>query len=157
MDVQYFINKFEAIPEEKWCIDFFEDENDRHCVNGHCGVNAYAMRIVGIIFSIDIESTEESEALYKVLLPLNVTLMRNISPGKYGRIVNDRQYSTTGAIINNGDCLEYQQDTPKQRILAALRDIQSLEQEEKAIQQTKQILEENGSRRSKNHEVCLQA
>lgn len=36
--VDYFINKFEAIPEEKWCIEKWADD-DKRCAFGHCGVN----------------------------------------------------------------------------------------------------------------------
>lgn len=37
-DVDYFIKKFEAIPEDKWCIIDFLKENGQMCALGHCGV-----------------------------------------------------------------------------------------------------------------------
>lgn len=37
-DVNYFISKFEAIPEEKWTTGRYIDENGRCCAYGHCGV-----------------------------------------------------------------------------------------------------------------------
>lgn len=39
-DVDYFIEKFEAIPEKLWAIGILED-GDRHCAMGHCGVRHY--------------------------------------------------------------------------------------------------------------------
>lgn len=38
-NIPYFIKKFEAIPEDKWCTGEF-DLNGRHCVFGHCGMSA---------------------------------------------------------------------------------------------------------------------
>lgn len=36
---EYFIKKFEAIPEEKWCVEYFTAKYDKkcHCALGHCG------------------------------------------------------------------------------------------------------------------------
>lgn len=34
--VDYFIRKFEAIPEERWCVYVTDDGNGRHCAYGHC-------------------------------------------------------------------------------------------------------------------------
>lgn len=36
-NVNYFIKKFEAIPEEKWTTGAFEDECGCKCALGHCG------------------------------------------------------------------------------------------------------------------------
>ena len=36
-DVDYFIKKFEAIPEKKWCTGFMFGENGTRCALGHCG------------------------------------------------------------------------------------------------------------------------
>lgn len=37
-DVDYFLNKFEAIPEEKWKTNSWKDSGDgRMCAHGHCG------------------------------------------------------------------------------------------------------------------------
>lgn len=36
-DVDYFIAKFEAIPEEKWGIGKYENESGQMCAYGHCG------------------------------------------------------------------------------------------------------------------------
>lgn len=100
-DVDYFISKFEAIPEEKWCVDDFEDgeESGVHCALGHCGASFHS------------GSTRESYKLDEIICSL-----RNPSyPLGY-------YYP---APINDGTTKEYQQPTPKQRILAALYDIKA--------------------------------
>lgn len=33
-NVEYFIAKFEAIPEDKWCVNTQEDEKGRRCAAG---------------------------------------------------------------------------------------------------------------------------
>lgn len=71
--IQYFIEKFEAIPEERWTTGTFKDDLGRCCVLGHCGHNIY-------------RDTEESRYLYNIL-----------SGSNYGAIsINDglhRKYS----------------------------------------------------------------
>lgn len=46
-DVDYFIKKFEAIPDSKWCVGNLEDRQCRHCALGHCGETGYGMTIEG--------------------------------------------------------------------------------------------------------------
>ena len=50
-DVDYFINKFEAIPEEQWCTGAFslcdENENTQHCALGHCGYGVGTKTVEG--------------------------------------------------------------------------------------------------------------
>lgn len=94
--VHYFIDKFRAIPEEKWCVDEY-GINGRHCALGHCGYFVPA----GSRFEV---STPEGSALIELL-------------GDLGGITE----------INDGDCDAYPQPTPKQRILAALQDIENME------------------------------
>jgi hypothetical protein len=41
MDAQYFIDKFEAIPENRWCVGnyvkvYVGETHRRHCAHGHC-------------------------------------------------------------------------------------------------------------------------
>lgn len=36
-DVDYFIEKFEKIPEDKWCVGRFDDGYGAKCALGHCG------------------------------------------------------------------------------------------------------------------------
>ena len=37
-DVKHFIEKFEQIPEELWCVGHYV-EGDKRCALGHCGVS----------------------------------------------------------------------------------------------------------------------
>lgn len=39
-DVDYFIKKFEAIPDERWCTVEFEKDG-ASCAYGHCGMRDY--------------------------------------------------------------------------------------------------------------------
>lgn len=39
-DIDYFIKKFEAIPEELWIIRQYKDAQGRACAFGHCGATA---------------------------------------------------------------------------------------------------------------------
>ncbi len=80
----YFIAKFEAIPDEKWTTGVFV-HGDRCCALGHCGPN------IGYY-------TPEAFALSSML-------------------------GHQASFINDGFDSRYLQPTPKQRILAALRDL----------------------------------
>ena len=86
--VDYFIAKFEAIPEEQWCSGDYSNSHGQHCAAGHCGEG----RFTGV--------TPESQGLEAIL-----------------------HHRT--AYINDGDGSDYKQPTPKQRILAALRDVKA--------------------------------
>lgn len=39
--IDYFIDKFKKIPENKWCVGNYILENGKKCVLGHCGANEY--------------------------------------------------------------------------------------------------------------------
>ncbi len=91
MDVQYFIDKFEKIPEDRWCTGLFT-KGDNHCAYGHCGVMQ------------PLQETVESKRLSYLF--------------RFSGIVTD---------INDGRDKRYPQPTPKQRILAALRDVKNKE------------------------------
>lgn len=52
--IQYFIDKFKAIPEEQWTRGQLTDANGRHCALGHCGVKNIDRRD---------ETNKEAEAL----------------------------------------------------------------------------------------------
>lgn len=119
-DIDYFINKFEAIPEEKWTKGMFEN-NGKHCANGHCGVNGDNYNM----------PPAEALALAEILHPL-----RNKSWVSFGEYIPI--FSVT-VNINDGFAPEYQQPTPKQRILAALYDIRDMEKKDtgKATEQPK--------------------
>lgn len=85
--VDYFINKFEAIPEDEWFVGYFQNEynSKQKCALGHCDYD-------------------------------------NISSSKEGRILINLLNGYVSE-INDGKHTQYQQTTPKQRILAALYDV----------------------------------
>lgn len=71
-DVDYFIAKFEAIPENLWCRHHFTKgvEVKSHCVYGHCGARkAY-------------DDTEEGKAL-KSLSEFHCSMMQVNDGGDY--------------------------------------------------------------------------
>jgi hypothetical protein len=70
-DVDYFIAKFEAIPEERWCEGTYDDLTGRHCALGHCGIR----------FEAGKSSNPEGDALVK----LTATEAVNINDGHDGR------------------------------------------------------------------------
>lgn len=98
--VDYFINKFEAIPEEQWCVGTTEDDNGRHCAWGH--IVRPKCRIADYL--------NESRAL--------MILLRDAGLDDCG----------DPSSINNGWHDSYRQPTPKQRILAALYDIKAMQE-----------------------------
>ena len=51
--LEYFISKFEAIPENLWTVGTFEDDKGCKCAYGHCGFSDKEI----------ISSTPESTAL----------------------------------------------------------------------------------------------
>jgi len=98
--VGHFITKFEAIPEEKWATGDYVNYVDPtcRCALGHCGWGSDTSNFV---------TTAEGDTLNKIL-----PRTRNLF---------------AAAAINDGKNPLYQQSTPKQRILAALRDVQEKE------------------------------
>jgi hypothetical protein len=55
-DADYFLKKFEAIPEGQWCVGMFTDEKNRHCALGWC------------------ESKKEQSELERLFKKLNLTV-----------------------------------------------------------------------------------
>lgn len=103
-DVDFFIKKFEAIPEDMWAISSRFREGKR-CAYGWCypsGYEAYESMVGGC------RTSDEEKSL--------TALIRILNP-EWG-----------AATINNGIAKEYPQPTPKQRILAALYDIKKMQQ-----------------------------
>lgn len=109
-DVSYFINKFQAIPEQKWGISSFIDaDTGARCAQGHCGMNTdNCWHVWGRSIATVQNSLKEAASLYYLF-------------GDNGLDVG---------MVNNGYLTEYSQPTPKQRILAALHDIKKLQQPE---------------------------
>jgi len=118
MDAQYFIDKFEAIPEEKWTTHTQIDHDGKRCALGHFLPAEY--RNINDWYSGSIicgSHTEEGKA------------MARLFGGEF-----------CIAKINNGGDPKYQQATPKQRILAALRDVQIIEQQDKAVEEANALV-----------------
>jgi hypothetical protein len=103
-DVDYFIAKFEAIPEEMWITEDLWTENGC-CALGHCGARRLS----------EVEDLPEAAALVSIFKP-------HIS-----RYNNDMCDDTEAVwCVNDQKGINgYNQPTPKQRILAALRDIKA--------------------------------
>lgn len=110
-DVDYFIRKFEAIPEAKWCTGEFINA-DARCANGHC--LAYRMGI------------DNNPELVGLIAVFDQTALHNWNNAELIKI-SFPHYSHKASCINDGMTSEYQQPTPKQRILAALYDIKKLQ------------------------------
>lgn len=115
-NVEYFIAKFEAIPENKWCVGALQD-HDRCCAQGHCGVTREN-------HLVRYNRASESYALIHIM----------------GGFVYDG--TINAALINNGCAPKYQQETPKQRILAALYDIRDKELSEANLKEASKIVSE---------------
>lgn len=93
-DADYFIEKFEAIPDNLWICCTLGNYGEAHCALGHCGASA------------NLEWSEQ---------PKEVQALDGLFRG-FG------DYNTVTR-INDGDNPHYQQSTPKARVLAALIDI----------------------------------
>lgn len=112
-DVDYFIKKFEAIPEDKWCTGSLGG-NGKHCALGHCGMTR------------TIDATYEATMLAELFV-------------KYLRVHKfeyDWVFHTVYPI--NDSKLKYNLPTPKQRILAALHDIKKLQEKPQPTEQTRE-------------------
>jgi hypothetical protein len=100
-NVDYFIKKFEAIPEERWFKGSFHSPDlKQSCALGHC-----------------VNNDEEFEALHALT--------------RHGE-------GSEVALINDGKHPLYGQETPKQRILAALNDIKKAQQPDIIISEVKE-------------------
>lgn len=109
-DVNYFIKKFEAIPEKLWCIKKFKKVSlfsIKSCAQGHCMTTEFADKFKRemVSYPSDVKLNPEWWGL--------VTLFGGV----------DNNCNLIVAVVNNGVDGRYQQPTPKQRILAALYDI----------------------------------
>lgn len=104
--VDWFIDTFSAIKEEKWCSNDRWNEKGQRCAYGHCQAIANSVE----------DSFEELDMKFAGKLTLTWI-------GGYGV----HQQRSKLADINNGYYKEYQQPTPKQRTLAALNDIKKIQ------------------------------
>lgn len=118
-DVDYFINKFKAIPEFLWITGTIGNVGGPRCANGHCMGSNHG------------DYTDESAALHNVFSAIVVHDDNGESTWKWD---TEPGYSYTADRINNGQTLKYRQPTPKQRILAALSDIKKMLSKEQEVQ-----------------------
>lgn len=123
-DVNYFLAKFEAIPERKWTTGVLVKArklfivSEKCCAQGFClndEQKNIALKNKGLILS-----KKENPEIYH-LKKLFWNFLRT----------EERTESEVVYKINNGGHPNYQQPTPKQRILAALRDIKAMQEPKK--------------------------
>ena len=84
-DVDYFIKKFKAIPDEKWCRASFGDAISR-CVMGHCGM----------VTDNGFRETAESEALVGIF---NLTHVSEVFPINDGTCPKYKQSTPKARIL----------------------------------------------------------
>ena len=107
-DIYYFIEKVENIPEHLFCTGELKNKSGQSCINGHCGLNSTRY------------PTTESLALIKLFDHITVHDLA-------GNAIHDYPYyCNKAAYINNGYTKEYQQTSIKDRVLAALHDIETV-------------------------------
>lgn len=99
--VDYFIEKFNKIPEGLWSEFLHRDESPRQCAIGHCKLDG------------------ENRAL-------GIDLFWEVLKTGVGTVIHKRHPN-------------YQQPTPKQRILAALRDIKQMQAPQEPKQEKEYI------------------
>lgn len=104
--VQHFRDKFSAIPENKWCVGTQDNGKGQHCAIGllhpeHGGMANNVKKF---------DPTGEISALENLFFNAGILY----EPFPYFRLGDNI------AAVNNGNHSKFKQDTPKQRILAAL-------------------------------------
>lgn len=103
-----FINHFAAIPESKWNSGFQYKGDGTCCALGH--LNYSYSRFVSRTW----KTSEKQMQLRVLFIDCGIPQIKPSDGPAGGNLV---------AQINNGDHHLYQQETPKQRILAALEDV----------------------------------
>lgn len=111
--LDYFIEKFKSIPDNRWNVGHQIGSDGTHCALGHCGESFGT----------------EQVALSDVLESIYVKVIKKVTNNNYdvGDIFNNSCFDKVAA-INNGETEQYQQSTPKERILAALYDVKKMQQ-----------------------------
>jgi hypothetical protein len=100
----YFIDKFSAIPDDRWCVGPYADGEGRFCARGHCGATK-----LGVY-------NDEDRALVKLFW---------FSKDAEGKSL----YLSVSEVSDGGD-KRYKQATPRERILTALDHIKKYNSEE---------------------------
>lgn len=103
-NAKYFINLFENIPDNKWCIGEYARpvgaDTFAYCALGHCGARH------------NNRDTELSRALSSLFSDHNLNIT-SVNDGASTRVITTPEYSF---VIQHNDL----GDTPKERILNAL-------------------------------------
>jgi hypothetical protein len=123
--VDYFIDKFSKLSESQVVAGSIETPSGNKCANGWCGVD------------FNYTGTGETAALDKLLRLLPIHVKHSLIP-IYELSEDSSGYSRIAEQINDGFIHEYQQETPKQRILASLYDIKRLQSKDTEQQQPKE-------------------
>jgi hypothetical protein len=116
--VDYFIKKFEAIPESMM-ISFCQGTTEPEPKSPHCALGWCLNSTGNYGCAIDGKNSNSTEAL---------SLAKILSPLK--KDVHQLRDMPNVAQINNGEHPSYPQPTPKQLILAALYDIKAMQPKE---------------------------
>lgn len=118
--IDFFIKKFEAIPDANWTTGVYKDFCGNKCAIGHCLSDNAIYKAYNNNRGRYKPTAQESETEFKQAKCLG--LLFNDVAGKGVDIVYG---------INNGYDSRYRQSTPKKRILAALYDIKKLQEQPK--------------------------
>lgn len=72
MNAEYYINKFQEIPDNLWCEHYFvhPENKEVHCALGHCGERL-------------IDQTEEAFGLIKIFASMGKSV-RDVNDGTFG-------------------------------------------------------------------------
>lgn len=94
-NLEFFINKFNDIPEDKWTVGTFVDDRGCMCAYGHCGFTESSLK----------NSTEESRALK--------------------RLDDDTRTEENSIVLINDDLINARSfgPTPKQRVVNYLKSL----------------------------------
>jgi hypothetical protein len=112
--VDYFISQVEKIPESMWITRDQGTYGGPCCAFGHCRISS------SDYYGSD---TDEGRALGKLFFENGLRQTHDIAAASR---IDPNGAHWAVASINNGTVAEYQQPTPKQRILAALYDIKAM-------------------------------
>lgn len=76
--IDYFIKKFEQIPEDMWCTELYTDNFGRCCARGHCGDGK-------------IGRNDELRSLFEVLGKVPLTTINDGFDSRYQQpVIKDR-------------------------------------------------------------------
>jgi len=140
--VDYFIEKFEAIPGENWTIDdtgvkadnpLLQQDLAKRCALGHCG--GYEAKESIALVRIFYDHFCQLEVLTYDADPEDISLVYTINDLRVGSL----EQSYTRGFKKSPFVTPPREDTPKERILSILYDIRN---GNNAMKQVSEILEE---------------